>query len=119
MKNKILSITSVRTILHWLSLFFSYKKLPNAYENINEPIATGGFPLKIFEYPVPPMGNDWPPTDTWPTFFLNLGVWIIIGLIISLILGKKTEDKKILKIINTSAIILSILGMFYITLKFD
>ena len=119
MKNKIISALGIGIILQWLSLFFSYKELPNAYKDINEPIATGGFPFQTFEYPVPPMGSDWPPTDTWPIFFLNLAIWVFIGMLIVLNLNKKLENKKIFYIINTLAIVLSVLGVFYIMLRFD
>jgi hypothetical protein len=93
--------------------------LPNAYQDISKPIAIGGFPLKIFEYPVPPMGNNWPPADTWSTFFLNFAIWLMVGFIISLLLGKKLEKKKLIKSLNILAIFLSALGVFYIMLKFD
>ena len=72
MKKKIISGLGIGIILQWISLFFSYRELPNAFEDINKPIATGGFPFKAFEYPVPPMGSDWPPVDMWPMFFANL-----------------------------------------------
>lgn len=119
MKNKILSAVSFGVILQWFSLFFSYRELPNAYENINKPIATGGFPFRTFEYPVPPMGSDWPPADTWPTFFLNFAIWLVIGLVISLLFGKKLENKKMIKTIGILAVLLSVFGVFYIMFKFD
>jgi len=119
MKNKIISALGIGVILQWLSLFLSYRELPNAYENINKPIAVGGFPFKIFEYPVPPMGSNWPPIDTWPTFFLNLTIWLVIALIITLLFGKKLENKKVIKTVSILAILLSVFGMFYITFKFD
>lgn len=120
MKNKIISAVSIGVILQWLSLFFSYKRLPNFYQgDISQPIATGGFPLKIFEYPVPPMGSDWPPADTHQIFLINLVIWIIIGFIISFLFYKKMENRKIMAISVISAIVLSLLGTFYIMLKFD
>ena len=114
MKNKIISALGIGVILQWLSLFLSYRELPNAYANINNPIAIGGFPFKTFDYPVPPMGSNWPPADTWPTFFLNLAIWLVIAFIIALLLGNKLENKKLFKTIGVLAILLSVFGIFYI-----
>lgn len=80
-------IVSLGIILNWLSIFFSYKKLNNL--DIHQPIATGGFPLKIFSYPFPPMGHDWPPAKAWPVFFLNLIIWTAVIAVIFLIFNKK------------------------------
>jgi len=119
MKKKNISALGIGVILQWLTLFFSYRELPNAFEDINKPIATGGFPLKAFEYPVPPMGSDWPPADMWPMFFANLAIWLVVGILIALIFGKKLENNKVFKTIVISAILLSVIGIFYIILKFD
>ena len=67
MRKKIISIISLGIVLNWLSIFFSYKKPGNL--DINQSIGTGGFPLKIFSYPFPPMGHDWPPLEAWSIFF--------------------------------------------------
>ncbi|NCO04786.1 MAG: hypothetical protein GW939_01405 [Candidatus Magasanikbacteria bacterium] len=119
MKKKIISALGIDVILQWLTLFCSYRELPNAFEDINKPIATGGFPFKAFEYPVPPMGSDWPPSDMWPMFFANLAIWLVVGILIALIFGKKLENNKVFKTIGISAILLSVIGIFYIMLKFD
>lgn len=119
MRNKIISGLGIGLILQWLSLFFSYRELPNAYEDISRPIATGGFPFKAFEYPVPPMGSDWPPAEMWPMFFLNLAIWLMVGLFIALAVGKRLENQKVFKTIGILAILLSVFGIFYIMLKFD
>lgn len=119
MKLKILSALGIGTILQWLSLFFSYRALPNDEYNISKPIATGGFPFKVFDYPVPPMGNDWPPADVWPMFFANLAIWLLVGSLIALLLGKKIENKNIQLTIAVSAIFLTIFGILYIMFKFD
>jgi len=120
MKSKIISAISIGVILQWLSLFFSYRRLPNFYQgNINQPVATGGFPLKFFEYPVPPMGSNWPPANSWPMFIINLTIWLLVAFIIFWLLGKKVENKKVMAISVISAVVLSLLGIFYIMLKFD
>jgi hypothetical protein len=117
MKNKIISIISLGISLHWLSLFFSYHKLQNI--DINQAIATGGFPLKVFEYPFPPMGHDWPPLETWPVFFMNLFIWLVFAWLIGFLIGKKMKKRNMMSFLAISAIVLSLLGIFYIMLKFD
>jgi hypothetical protein len=117
MKNKIISIISLGISLNWLSLFFSYHKLQNT--DINQAIAIGGFPLRIFEYPFPPMGHDLPPLETWPIFFANLFIWVAFAYLIGFSIGKKVENRKMMSFLVISAIILSLLGIFYIMLKFD
>lgn len=119
MKNKIISGLGIGIILQWLSLFFSYRELPNAYEDINKPIATGGFPFEAFEYPVPPMGSDWPPAEMLPMFFLNIAIWLVVGLIIAFMFSKKMDNRKALSTIGILAILLSVFGIFYIMFKFD
>ena len=117
MGNKIISAISIGVVLNWLSLFFSYQKLQNT--NINQAIATGGFPLRIFEYPFPPMGHDLPPLETWPIFFVNLFIWIAFASLIVFLNDKKMENRKAIAILVISAAVLSLFGIFYIMLKFD
>ncbi len=117
MKNKILSIISLGISLNWLSLFFSYRRLQNI--NINQIFATGGFPFKVFEYPFPPMGHDWPPLETWPIFFVNLFIWIAFAYLIGFLIGKKVENRTIMSFLSISAVVLSLFGIFYIMLNFD
>ncbi|MFA7088036.1 MAG: hypothetical protein WC146_01705 [Patescibacteria group bacterium] len=120
MKNKIISAVSIGVILQWLSLFFSYRKLPNFFQgNISQPIATGGFPLNIFKYPVPPMGNNWPPVNSWPMFILNLLIWLVIAFSFALLLGKTMKNRKVMAASVIFAIILCLLGTLYIMIKFD
>lgn len=117
MKNKILSIISLGISFNWLSLFFSYRRLQNI--NINQIFATGGFPFKVFEYPFPPMGHDWPPAGAWPPFFVNLFIWIAFASLIIFFTGKKMENRKMMRFLIISALVLSLFGIFYIMLNFD
>jgi hypothetical protein len=118
MKNKIISLMGIGIILNWLSLFLSYKKYPNT-ENIYEPMASGGFPFKTFEYPHPPMGSDWPPAEVWPTFFLNLAIWLMLAALIAVLFRKKIESNKMQKRIILGAIYITLFGLVYIGFKFD
>ncbi|OGM00586.1 hypothetical protein A2480_04560 [Candidatus Uhrbacteria bacterium RIFOXYC2_FULL_47_19] len=65
------------------------------------------------------MGSDWPPSDIWPMFFANLAIWLVVGILIALIFSKKLENNKVFKTIGISAILLSVIGIFYIMFKFD
>ncbi len=119
MKNKLVLTISIGLILQWLSLFFSYRELPDAFKDTSQPIATAGFPFKTFEYPVPPLGSDWPPPDAWPAFFLNLAIWLLAGLIITLLAGKQLKNSTAIKFFSILALLLSAFGVFYIMFKFD
>lgn len=119
MKNKIVSIISLSIILQWLSLFFSYQKLSQITRDLTEPFATGGFPLKIFEYPVPPMGHDWPPAETWPMFFLNLLLWLILSFFILFFIKKDFFTNKKSLLLFGLACFFTLIGIFYLMLLFD
>lgn len=118
MKSKAVFTICSGTILLWISLFLSYRELSDV-QGIYKPVATGGFPLRVFEYPVPPMGGNWPPQDNWILFFLNFAVWLIVGFVLSLLFGKKLENKKIMNALIILAILFSAFGLLYIRIKFD
>jgi len=65
------------------------------------------------------MGNDWPPMEAWPVFFLNLIIWIIVASVIFFILGKRFENRRSMTSLVVSAIFMSMLGLSYLMLKFD
>ena len=108
---------SLGIIMMWISLFISYQRLPDA-NSLSKPIATGGFPITIFEYPPGALGNDSPPIDSWGLFYLNLGFWIIIGTGIAILL-RKHLNKRISYICLIVSIIISIYGLGYLFIKFD
>lgn len=118
MKNKTIFTICSGTILLWVSLFLSYRELPNV-QDIYKTMATGGFPLRALEYPFPVMGGNWPPQNNWVLFFLNFAVWLIVGFVLSLLFGKRLENKKITNALIILAIFFSVLGLFYIRIKFD
>lgn len=118
-KNRLIFIVSSGVLLLWSSLFFSYQKSPNAFNDITKPIATGGFPFKVFYYPVPPMGSDWPPSASWYPFFLNLVIWLGVGLLISILVQKKLNNNKLLTALSILAVTVSIFGLLYIMFLFD
>ena len=118
LKNRIIFTICFGTTLCWFSLFLSVKKILN-HQDIYKPYATGGFPLKAFEYPYPPMGGNWPPADSWPPFFINFLFWLFFGFVVSLFLRKKLEDKKVINFLLISASFFFLLGVFYVRLIFD
>ena len=108
---------SLGIIMMWISLFISYQRLPDA-NSLSRPIATGGFPITIFEYPPGALGNDSPPIDSWGLFYLNLGFWIIIGTGIAILLRKRL-NKQVSYIFLVTSITISIYGLGYLLIKFD
>ncbi len=108
---------SLGIIMIWISLFTSYQRLPDA-NSLSKPIATGGFPITVFEYPPGALGNNNPPIDSWGLFYLNLVFWIIVGTGIAILL-RKHLNKRISYIFLTMSIIISIYGLGYILIKFD
>jgi len=121
MKNKIITAICGGVMFQWLSLFLSYRKLPVVVNenSLDLPIATGGFPLKIFSYPVPPMGNNWPPVNAWPMFLLNLAIWIAITTFLLFLFDKKLKSQNLTKKSIILALVFSLLGLFYLMIKFD
>ncbi len=118
MKNKALFTICSGTILLWISLFLSYRELPDV-QDIYKPMAISGFPLRAFEYPFPVMGGNWPPQDNWVLFLLNFAIWLIVGFVLSLLFGKRLENKKIMNALIILTILFSSLGLLYIRIKFD
>ena len=91
-KNIVFSI-SLGIWLLWMSLFFSYRDVPNnvvCYDNSLKElsdfiIAEGGFPIKAFKYPGCYAGGGWPPIESWFPFFLNFLFWLAVAFFISFI----------------------------------
>ena len=122
MLKKLLLIISTGITLQWISLFLSYRELPEAKQKFPDIMATGGFPFKIFTYPFPPTGNDHAPIEAWPMFFLNLGIWVVIVVIIYFVLKEKLTEKTLTRfciLFCFLAIFLSAIGKLYLLLKFD
>jgi len=74
---------TVASMSLWISLFMSTRLLrwPGPGD-LDDPVATAGFPLTAFEYPYPPMGGDVPPLAQWLPFFLNYLFWIMISILV-------------------------------------
>jgi hypothetical protein len=113
--NKIVFSISLGVWLLWISLFFSYKKLGN--DSIV--VATGGFPFKALDYPCCYAGSDWPPSESWPLFFANFGIWLIVGFIISLFIDSSKLNNRNLFGFFLSAISVSVVGLAYLALMYD
>lgn len=118
LRNRTIFSISSGVLLLWASLFSSYRQLPLT-SDINKSIATGGFPFKAFDYPLPPMGSDWPPSGSWYPFFLNLLIWVGVGFLFSVLLQKGIDNKKLVIILPVLATITTIFGLLYIMWMFD
>ncbi len=112
---------TIGAILHWLALFLSYKELPaKTFYNGIDPIAVGGFPFRVFNYPFPPMGGDLPPTNTWPVFMAHYLFWIVIAGVITCFLPKKITNNRIATFfLAIFCILLSFLSFGRLLLLFD
>lgn len=106
-------------VLMWLSLMLSYQNIPENFDILNKPIATGGFPLKAFEYPHAPMGNDVPPTEMWPLFYVNFLFWLVVSVPIIIALRKKILTTSFVRTAIVLTAWVSAGGLGYLVLKFD
>ncbi len=99
--------------LHWLVLILSYRPYSN-----NLPFASGGFPIHVFDYPLPPMGNGIP-LERLDGLLYHFIFWTILTFIISFLLPKKWVTKNATIIATSLAVITTIIGIIYLLIKFD
>lgn len=116
--------------LFWLSHFASYKPNPEfsmdevlagggAFD-LNNPgtiYASGGFPLKAYDYPFPPLGPG-PHQPIWP-LAINLLFWIAICYGVMWLYRTEKIPVWISRGVTILAIVTTIIGMGYLLLKFD
>jgi len=117
-----LIILSLAIIALWFSLFISYQTnlTDSEKNNLNAPMAFGGFPVSAFEYPIPPLGNGFPPSEAWPRFFINFIFWFLVSGALAIILPKRIILHSITyKISGSLAIILTAIGLLYLLIQFD
>ncbi|OGY78755.1 MAG: hypothetical protein A3B74_03125 [Candidatus Kerfeldbacteria bacterium RIFCSPHIGHO2_02_FULL_42_14] len=108
-------------ILTWFSLMLSYQEIPNNINVLEKPIASGGFPLKAFEYPHPPMGADFPPIQTWSLFYKNFFFWLLVSVPMIMLLRSKISKVIFMRtaLILTLSLWVTAGGLGYLLLKFD
>lgn len=126
MQNKLILALCFGITLFWVSLFLSYQSLPNMYSDapdIANSAAIGGFPFKVFNYPIPSLGGDWPKNNEadWLKFFINFLFWSLLSFIATSFLDQKNklQRPKILGWFVVVAFIVSLAGLIYIRLLFD
>ncbi len=123
--NRIISIIGLTIVCLWVSLFVSYKKIepPLSWDgDINSIpfVATGGFPFRAFEYPIPPLGNDFPPQDSWLPFFYNFIFWLITINMIMLITSRKIRLNLFTStLFMVAAFFFTFLGFVYLMIQYD
>jgi hypothetical protein len=114
-------IYSVGSIFQWLSLFFSWRSIE--YQNPRvDAVAQGGFPIKVFDYPMVSMGEnmDVKMFHGIPYFYLNYIIWMSLATILYYVLPEKIKkNQKVLSMLLVVAITLSLYGCSYILMKFD
>lgn len=118
---------SLGWIANWAALFLSYRLNP-AFKwpesgmptlDLNNPesiYATGGFPLRAYDYPFPPLGPG-PEQSEWP-FVLNVIFWILIAYIVVYCLRGKFP-KYFENIVGGAAVITTLIGLGYLLIRFD
>lgn len=114
-KRTIFAVSS-GAILLWLSLFLSYKNLPYS-EDIYLPVATGGFPVTAFYYPSGAMGGGVLREDL-SIFFVNYIILCGLCFIAAIFLGKRMTPRMTASTLFP-AIFLTLVGVFYLMIKFD
>lgn len=75
---KTLYFLTISTLFNWLILFLSYQRLHSITPF--DPVAQGGFPFVAFKYPHDIIGENYPPVEQWPLFFINLLCYATIAL---------------------------------------
>jgi hypothetical protein len=95
-KRVVALIFSGALILNWLSIFASKQFVPYASESFALehylPQSTAGFPLKVFDYPFSPMGNDHVPLYMWKNFYINFAIWFLVSIILYFFIPRKIKD---------------------------
>ncbi len=115
--------------LTWISLILSYRENPLFNPSgeagalrfdITDPttiFATGGWPFKVYDYPVPPMGPG--PEQSELPFLANLIVWTALSFVILRLAKEEKLPKNLDAKLVTLAVVLTIIGCVYLLLKFD
>lgn len=111
-------IIAQAVILQWLSLILSTRSVPYTGYGSEEISTIAGFPLKVFDFPI--NGGNEPPYSMWPKFYISYGIWFVVSIIIFLLLPKKIiTHHRILTILITGAVMISLYGLGWIMFKFD
>lgn len=87
----VLSVISWGIILQWLSIWTTYRDTGVDFQDYNSVMATAGFPLKVFDFPFPPMGSDRVPIEMWKPFYINYVIWMVVGVVIYFLIPKKIK----------------------------
>jgi len=111
---------------NWFSLIASFclnpsfsksSVVPFDLNNPNSIYATGGFPFKVYDYPLPPMGPG--PEQSEIPFLMNFIFWLLVTILFFLLLKKQADNKKIMAVSITAAVLSTVIGLVYLVLKFD
>lgn len=116
--SKALTVLSGGIILQWLSIWTSYRMVGG--KDYEGPMATAGFPFKVFDFPYSPMGGDNVPIEMWKPFYINYVIWMVIGVIGYFLLPKKITSHKLFSpAIITISLYLTVYSLGKIVFAFD
>lgn len=112
-------IIGATVTLFWLSLFLSRTSLPPT-EGPAAVASTGGFPLVVFFYPSPPMGNDVIPLNRLPAFYFNYLFWFVLSVFVALLIPDRVIlDRRMQGVVIVLSVFFTLVASTYLLLAFD
>ncbi len=87
---------------------------PNVTETVRQ---YGGFPLRVFAYPQPPLGPG--PYQSLVPFIANLIFWTIVALILARFLEKRLDRRSALALTVAATVTSTVVWFLYILMAFD
>lgn len=115
-----LNIISISVILGFASLLFSYREVIPTPEDSSATFASGGFPIRAFEYPFPALGSNEIPLRMLLLYGVDILFWVAIILILSMVIPqvKNVITKYHVVLIPLGTIALSVTYL-YLMIRFD
>ncbi len=115
-------IFSVALLLQWATLLFSFRFVPFQDRTI-DPIAQGGFPLKVLDYPdayrYVNLDISLVNSTTLIRFGFNYLIWLVFSAVLYYFLPKKfTTNKNFLSILMVTALFFHFFSMGHLLLQF-
>jgi hypothetical protein len=113
-------------VLTWLSLILSYRANPDFVMdlafNFNPQVpasvyGTGGFPFKVYDYPMPPLGPG--PYQSVLPLVGNFLVWTLGCAVLAWALRTRGLPAPFVVRMYGAAIVTTVIGLVYLGLKFD
>ena len=77
----------------------------------------GGFPMRMFAYPVPPLGPG--PHQSWMPFIGNFVVWTLVALVAARFMGKRLDRRVAVAVTVAATALSTAFWVLYMLLAFD